>query len=175
MRKQKISNGFTPLETKRGRRFLTGFTLVELLIVVVIIGVMASLVIPRTTGQTEHAYVAEAVNMLGAMRRAQLRWNNENGTWANMAQTCFIINPPTAPATPANWTAVGMQAPPCTLNSHWSYGSSAFFNGQVYAGRTFVGTNGDTNLQGRWIWLEPNGTWGGTGSYAPGKRFAPRK
>lgn len=49
-----------------------GFTLVELLIVVVIIAVLASLILPRMMAQPERAVIAEAQQMLGAIRRAQM-------------------------------------------------------------------------------------------------------
>ena len=41
-----------------------GFTLTEILIVVVVIAVMASLVIPRFTGQTDKAAAAEAIRIM---------------------------------------------------------------------------------------------------------------
>ena len=39
----------------RRSRSLTGFTLIEILIVVIIIGILASLVVPRLAGRTEEA------------------------------------------------------------------------------------------------------------------------
>ncbi|MCX5716066.1 MAG: prepilin-type N-terminal cleavage/methylation domain-containing protein [Candidatus Omnitrophica bacterium] len=46
------------------------FTLIELLIVIVIIGILASLAIPQYTKFTDQAKGAEAVANLGALRRA---------------------------------------------------------------------------------------------------------
>ena len=47
-----------------------GFTLIEILIVVIILAVLAAMVLPRFMGQTENAYIAEAQQTLGILRRA---------------------------------------------------------------------------------------------------------
>ena len=49
-----------------------GFTLIEILIVVVILAILAAMILPRFLGQTESAYVAEAQQSLGVLRRAQV-------------------------------------------------------------------------------------------------------
>jgi general secretion pathway protein G len=59
MRKLNTVRAFTPLE-KEGRRknsalFLTGFTLIEMLLVVAIIGILVAMVAPRLTGRSEEA------------------------------------------------------------------------------------------------------------------------
>ena len=55
----KDNKGFTPLETTRilllNKRSLTGFTLVELMLVVIIIGALVAMVLPRLTGRSEQA------------------------------------------------------------------------------------------------------------------------
>ncbi len=58
-----------------------GFTLTEVLIVVVIIGVMAMLVLPRFMRQDERGIVAEAVGMLSAIRQAEASYNLENSAY----------------------------------------------------------------------------------------------
>lgn len=59
-----------------------GFTMVELLIVVAIIGVMASLMIPRLTGMTDRASGAELKQYLGTMARLQTSFRNASPTGA---------------------------------------------------------------------------------------------
>jgi prepilin-type N-terminal cleavage/methylation domain-containing protein len=58
-----------------------GFSLIEVLVVLIILGTLASLAIPVFTGQTEQAYKAEAFNALGVIRRAQLRYFSANNTF----------------------------------------------------------------------------------------------
>ncbi len=56
-----------------------GFTLVEVLIVVVIIAILASLIVPRMLAQTEKAKAAEALQMVGAIKRAAERYYDFRG------------------------------------------------------------------------------------------------
>ncbi|OQA39842.1 MAG: Fimbrial protein precursor [Candidatus Omnitrophica bacterium ADurb.Bin314] len=56
-----------------------GFTLIEVLIVVVIIAILAALILPRMTAQTERAAIAEAQQMLGTLRRAQATYIDSTG------------------------------------------------------------------------------------------------
>jgi prepilin-type N-terminal cleavage/methylation domain-containing protein len=57
------------------------FTLVELIIVIVIIGILASIGIPRFTGAIRMAKESEAKAILGAIRSSQLRYELENGSY----------------------------------------------------------------------------------------------
>jgi general secretion pathway protein G len=47
-----------------------GFTLVEVLIVIVVIAALATLIIPRFISQIENAIIAEATSMLGTLLKA---------------------------------------------------------------------------------------------------------
>ncbi|MBF0388331.1 MAG: prepilin-type N-terminal cleavage/methylation domain-containing protein [Candidatus Omnitrophica bacterium] len=48
----------------------SGFTLIEIIIVIVILGVLASLAVPRLVAQIEASSSAEAMQMLGVIKRA---------------------------------------------------------------------------------------------------------
>ncbi|MFH1847651.1 MAG: prepilin-type N-terminal cleavage/methylation domain-containing protein [Candidatus Omnitrophota bacterium] len=60
-----------------------GFTLIELLVVIIIIGVLATLAIPRYTDLVEKARAAEALNVVGMFRTAQEAYRLETDVYAN--------------------------------------------------------------------------------------------
>lgn len=74
------------------RRAANAFTLVEILIVVVILGILAAIVVPQFANATEEAAAGTTVHELAKLRRAMdvylARWNNQlpdieagDGTW----------------------------------------------------------------------------------------------
>lgn len=68
-----------------------GFTLVEVLVVVVIIAALAAMILPRLIGQTENAKLAEAYHLVGILKKAQLdRMDSTNEDPVGF--TC--VNPP---------------------------------------------------------------------------------
>ena len=58
-----------------------GFTLVEVLIVVVIIAILASLIVPRMLAQTDKANAAEAIQIVGVIKRAAERLYDFTGSY----------------------------------------------------------------------------------------------
>jgi len=69
------------------RRNQRGFTLVELMIVVIIVGILAAVAIPMYQGATERAKASEAVAALGTVRGAMRVYYAEHGTYVNAAFT----------------------------------------------------------------------------------------
>ena len=61
-----------------------GFTLVELAVVVVIIGVLAAFAVPRFMASVERSKAAEAFNYLSAVQSAQERYHARQGTYATL-------------------------------------------------------------------------------------------
>ena len=60
----------------------SGFTLVELAVVVVIIGVLAAFAVPRFMASVERSKAAEAYNYLASVQAAQERYHARQGTYA---------------------------------------------------------------------------------------------
>ncbi|MCE5277747.1 MAG: prepilin-type N-terminal cleavage/methylation domain-containing protein [Planctomycetaceae bacterium] len=60
-----------------------GFTLVELAVVVVIIGVLAAFAVPRFLASVERSKAAEAFNFLSSIQAAQERYHARQGTYAD--------------------------------------------------------------------------------------------
>jgi prepilin-type N-terminal cleavage/methylation domain-containing protein len=60
-----------------------GFTLVELMIVVIIVGILAAVAIPMYSGATEKARATECVAALGTIRSALRNYYAEHVTYVN--------------------------------------------------------------------------------------------
>ncbi len=67
-----------------------GFTLVELAVVVVIIGVLAAFAVPRFLTSVERSRAAEAFNYLSAVQAAQERFHARQGTYADRVTSLEI-------------------------------------------------------------------------------------
>ena len=66
---------------------LQGFTLLELLITVIIIGILAAMGIPSLLAQVARAREAEAITTIGTLNRAQVAYRYEYGTFALIGHT----------------------------------------------------------------------------------------
>ena len=58
----------------------SGFTLIELIIVVIIIGILAAIAAPMMSGNVKSAKIAEARSMLGGIRTAERLYYAEKNT-----------------------------------------------------------------------------------------------
>ena len=62
-----------------------GFTLIELMIAVAIIGILAAVAIPQYQDYTARAQVSEAVTLLGGLKTPVIDYYTMNGDYPNMA------------------------------------------------------------------------------------------
>jgi prepilin-type N-terminal cleavage/methylation domain-containing protein len=77
-----------------GPKARKGFTLVELAVVIVIIGVLAAFGVPRFLKSVERSKAAEAFGYLSAVRSSQERYIAQNGQYANDVDNLDIQYPP---------------------------------------------------------------------------------
>lgn len=82
-----------------------GFTLIELMLVVIILGILVAMVVPRLAGRTEQARRAAAVadiesNIAVALDLYEL----DNGVYPSTEQSlAALISEPTSSPVPPNW------------------------------------------------------------------------
>ena len=69
-----------------------GFTLLELIVVIIIIGILATLGFVQYTAMIEKGRRSEAASVLGAMRSMQLAYNQESGTALVPYATVALLN-----------------------------------------------------------------------------------
>jgi len=67
-----------------------GFTLLEVLLVAIIVGVLAALVVPQFGGFIEKARVAEATGVIGAIKTAELAYKLNAGNYVACANEAAI-------------------------------------------------------------------------------------
>ncbi|MDA0667290.1 MAG: prepilin-type N-terminal cleavage/methylation domain-containing protein [Planctomycetota bacterium] len=68
----------------------SGFSLVELTIVVVILGVLATFAVPRFMSSVEKTKASEAFSYMANIESAQARYSAENGQYANTTNAMDI-------------------------------------------------------------------------------------
>jgi general secretion pathway protein G len=85
-----------------------GFTLIEILVVVMILGLLISLAAPRFIGRTDEARVVKAKADIRAIEEALALYKLDSGTYPTSEQgLSSLVEPPTRGEAPRNWREGG--------------------------------------------------------------------
>jgi general secretion pathway protein G len=91
-------------DASRAARFPRGFTLVEIMVVVVILGILAVLIVPRVVGRTDEARAVAAKQDIAAVMQALKLYRLDNGRYPSTEQglAALVTKPQSQPAA-SNW------------------------------------------------------------------------
>lgn len=101
----------------------SGFTLLELLIVVIIVGILAGVALPQFNRMTMRARRAEAQNMLNAIMTAEMLYYQEQTKFTNFANNAaaatqgLMVDLPLDANTPWDYAASGASAANVTVTA----------------------------------------------------------
>jgi general secretion pathway protein G len=86
------------------RRRPQGFTLIEILVVLVIIGVLAAIIAPNVIGRASDAKVTAARTDIGVLMQQLKIYKLDNGRYPSTEQgLAALVQRPTTGNVPANW------------------------------------------------------------------------
>ncbi|HKJ07576.1 MAG TPA: type II secretion system major pseudopilin GspG [Gammaproteobacteria bacterium] len=86
----------------------TGFTLIEIMVVVVILGILAAIVVPKIMGRPEEARVAKAKQDIRSLEAALSLYKLDNYTYPTTDQGLeALVKKPTTPPIPPHWKEGG--------------------------------------------------------------------
>ncbi|HEY0036177.1 MAG TPA: prepilin-type N-terminal cleavage/methylation domain-containing protein [Longimicrobium sp.] len=123
---------------RRHLRNSKGFTLIELMIVVVIIGILAALAIPRFTQASARAKEKEADGILKQVYTLENAYYANNGAWASTNDQLKTVGwDENTTAGLKNYSPPTLGAPPYTMNA----------TGSGYCNRT-IDANGSITSSG---------------------------
>ena len=85
-----------------------GFTLIELMVVIIILGVLAGMIIPRVMGRPDEARQAKAKIQMESFESALKLYKLDNGGYPTTEQGLkALVEAPTAGNLPKNWRQGG--------------------------------------------------------------------
>jgi general secretion pathway protein G len=96
-----------PLATRAARASLRGFTLIEIMVVVIIIGLLAAVIVPQVFGQVDKARIAKAKQDIQAIETALTMYKLDNFRYPTSEQGLAALVTKPADPTIRNWREGG--------------------------------------------------------------------
>lgn len=85
-----------------------GFTLIEIMVVIVILGILASLVVPKIMGRPDEARIVAAKQDMSSILQALKLYKLDNQRYPSTEQGLqALVSKPQAAPVPKNWNAGG--------------------------------------------------------------------
>ena len=99
-----MSRSNSPIRRRRRPARAGGFTLIEVMVVVVILGVLAALIVPRVVGRTDDARAVAARQDITAILQALKLYRVDSSRYPTVTQglEALVTKPATEPV-PSNW------------------------------------------------------------------------
>ena len=96
------------ISRERKKVFQSGFTLIEIMIVVVILGILAALIVPKVMGRPDEARIIAAKQDIAALGQALKLYRLDNIRYPATDQglQALVVKPTSAPI-PPNWKSGG--------------------------------------------------------------------
>ena len=135
---------------------LAGYTLVEILLVIVIMAILGGLFLPRLLLQNEKANAAEAVSIIGSIKRMEFQARDEAPDNA-----FFLFDDACANLVALQDRGLDL-TDSCGANQRWTFSVEA---GPIIA--AYRGVAADDGPNSITLDLTTN-AWNGTGTFAPG-------
>ncbi len=109
--RRRVAAGFVDrMKTRAARQGcrVSGFTLIEVLIVVVILGILAGLIVPRIMDEPDKAKLVAAKNDIRTLKSALKLYRLDNGVYPSAEQgLSALVKKPETGDVPRNWKAGG--------------------------------------------------------------------
>lgn len=86
----------------------SGFTLIEVMVVVVILGILAAIIVPKIMSRPEQARMVKAKQDILAIQNALDLYKLDNGMYPTVDQGLqALVTQPTSPPVPQSWNPDG--------------------------------------------------------------------
>ncbi|HGY9623831.1 TPA: type II secretion system major pseudopilin GspG [Pseudomonas putida] len=123
------------MSVRSARRTQRGFTLIEIMVVVIILGVLGALVLPNVMSRPDHAKLTAARTDIQSISTALEIYRLDNGRYPSTAQGLdALVKRPTVAPLPRQWNAQGYlkSTPTDPWGSPYQYTSPGTHSSQGY-------------------------------------------